>query len=100
MVAHGIRRFKGATLPELEIALQAGATDLLLAMPSAAIAGRLLDLAAANPSARFHAVVDDMQTLHRLEALTRKRNQTPRFGSISMLACTARALPQARKRLP
>ena len=77
MVAHGIRRFKGATLPELEIALQAGATDLLLAIqPSAAIAGRLLDLAAANPSARFHAVVDDMQTLHELEALTRKRNQT------------------------
>ena len=32
MVAHGIRRFKGATLPELEIALQAGATDLLLAL--------------------------------------------------------------------
>ena len=77
MVAHGIRRFKGATLAELEIAANAGASDLLLAMqPHASMAHRLLDLATAHDSVQTHTLVDCMPSLQMLDQLTQERHQS------------------------
>ena len=96
MVAHGIRRFKGATLAELEIAANAGASDLLLAMqPHASMAHRLLDLASAHDSVQTHTLVDCMPSLQMLDQLTQERHQ-----SLTMWACTARALLQGQRSSP
>jgi D-serine deaminase-like pyridoxal phosphate-dependent protein len=58
-LAHGIRKFKAATIAEVEMAATAGAADVLLAYPVVGpAAGRLAELARRFPETRFRAVVD------------------------------------------
>ena len=66
-VAHGIRRFKCATIAEAEMVAGAGATDVLLAyQPVGPNVRRLVELALAFPDVRFSAIVDDETTAVRV----------------------------------
>jgi D-serine deaminase-like pyridoxal phosphate-dependent protein len=58
-LAHGIRKFKAATIAEAEMAAAAGAADVLLAYPVVGpAAARLVELVRRFPTTRFRAVVD------------------------------------------
>lgn len=58
-LAHGIGRFKAATIAEAEMTAAAGAADVLLAYPVVGPAARrLVELARRFPDTRFRAVVD------------------------------------------
>jgi D-serine deaminase-like pyridoxal phosphate-dependent protein len=58
-LAHGIRKFKAATIAETEMAAAAGAADVLVAYPIVGpAAGRLAELVRRFPATHFRAVVD------------------------------------------
>jgi len=58
-LAHGIRKFKAATIAEAEMTAAAGGADVLLAYPVVGpAAGRLAELVRRFPETRFRAVVD------------------------------------------
>jgi D-serine deaminase-like pyridoxal phosphate-dependent protein len=58
-LAHGIRKFKAATIAEAEMTAAAGGGDILLAYPVVGpTAGRLVELARRFPQTRFQAAVD------------------------------------------
>lgn len=66
-VQRGITRFKCATIPEAEIAAEAGAPDVLLAMqPVGPNATRLLELTRAFPETKFSTIVDDATAAEQL----------------------------------
>jgi D-serine deaminase-like pyridoxal phosphate-dependent protein len=66
-LAAGIRRFKCATLVEMEMAAAAGAPDILLAhQPVGPKIGKLVELSARFPRARLATIVDDPSTAARL----------------------------------
>jgi D-serine deaminase-like pyridoxal phosphate-dependent protein len=58
-LAHGIGKFKAATIAEVEMTAAAGAADVLLAYPVVGpAAARLAELVRRFPTTRFRAVVD------------------------------------------
>jgi len=58
-LAHGIRKFKVATIAEAEMTAAVGAADILLAYPIVGpTAGRLAELVRRFPDTRFRGVVD------------------------------------------
>ncbi|MBM4193652.1 MAG: D-TA family PLP-dependent enzyme [Gemmatimonadetes bacterium] len=59
MVRRGLTRFKCATTLELSVALEAGATDVLVAFPHVgANAARIVEIARAHPTARVSGLVE------------------------------------------
>ena len=75
MVAHGITKFKCATIAECEIAAESGATKVLLAYP---VVGpntmRLLNLIKAFPSVEFFGAFDDFLQLQKFNEECKKEN--------------------------
>ncbi len=68
-LAHGITKFKCATIAEAEMVAQCGAADVLLAyQPVGPNAARLARLAVAYPATRFCAVADDANAVRALSA--------------------------------
>lgn len=71
---HGITRFKASTIAEAEMTAATGGEDVLLAYP---IVGpnieRLLNLIDAFPATKFSALVDDEETLIRIDDQARRR---------------------------
>lgn len=66
-MAHGITRFKTATIAETEMVASGGARDVLLAyQPVGPNVARLLELAKRFPSTRFGTIVDDLQVMNEL----------------------------------
>jgi D-threonine aldolase len=66
-MAQGIDRFKCATLMELEMAANAGASDLLLAcQPVGPTAAGLVEIVRRFPAVHFSAIADDLQVIHDL----------------------------------
>ncbi|MFT6863555.1 MAG: D-serine deaminase-like pyridoxal phosphate-dependent protein [Akkermansiaceae bacterium] len=64
----GIRKFKAATLAELEMAADAGAAEILLAIqPVGPNMARLAEAIAAYPETSFSAVIDDLETAALLD---------------------------------
>ena len=64
----GIRKFKAATLAELEMAADAGAAEVLLAIqPVGPNRARLAEAIAAYPETSFSAVIDDLETAALLD---------------------------------
>ncbi len=63
-MAHGINKFKCATIAEAEMAADAGAGDLLLAyQPVGPNIDRLLELVARHPGVRFSCVADNASSI-------------------------------------
>jgi D-serine deaminase-like pyridoxal phosphate-dependent protein len=68
-LALGINKFKAATIAEAEMCAQAGAPDVLLAMPTVGPnVKRLCALAKAYSATRFSTLVDDAGAMHALGA--------------------------------
>lgn len=71
----GIQEFKCATIPEAEMLVKAGATDILLAyqliMPKIL---RWLTLVKSNPSVRFASLVDNMDSARLLNDIWGREN--------------------------
>ncbi len=68
-IAHGIRKFKAATIAEAEMTAAAAAADVLLAYPVVGPAAvRLVELARRFPDTRFRAVVDSDRGIDDLAA--------------------------------
>jgi D-serine deaminase-like pyridoxal phosphate-dependent protein len=68
-LAHGVDRFKVATIAEAEMAARSGAPDVLLGyQPVGPNIGRLIDLMAAFPATRFLALTDDDAAMRALSA--------------------------------
>lgn len=66
-LAAGIHRFKTATIGEAEMTAAAGANDVLVAYPMVGPnIGRFVELKHQFPDCRFSCLVDDSQSLHRL----------------------------------
>ena len=66
-VAHGVRRFKCATIAEAEMVAGAGAADVMLAyQPVGPNVRRLVDLARMFPQVRVSAIVDDEGAARRV----------------------------------
>lgn len=66
-LAHGITKFKCATIAEAEMTAGCGATDVLLAyQPVGPAVGRLIQLAKAFPKTKFSAIADDAEALRNL----------------------------------
>lgn len=64
LVAHGITSLKCATTLELLVAIEAGATDILVAYPCiGSRARRVLQIQAANPAIPISALIDDAAQL-------------------------------------
>lgn len=75
-IAAGIRRFKCATLSELQMTAAAGAADVLLAhQPVGPKPGKLVELSARFPSVRIATVVDDFPAAERLSAAFQNAGQ-------------------------
>ncbi len=73
-LAHGIRKFKAATIAEAEMCAMAGAPDVLLAYPPVGPrADRLADLAREHPATRFSVVVDDPGVARALSSVAVSR---------------------------
>lgn len=76
-LALGIRKFKAATLAEVEMCADAGARDVLLAMqPVGPNAALLAALAKRRPETRFSALIDDPGALRALAAAARAEGVT------------------------
>src|SRR5438034_783567 len=74
-MAHGIKKFKCATLAEAEMAAECGAPDLLLAyQPVGPNVAGLLRLVKTFPKTRFSTIVDDSGALRSLSALAAREN--------------------------
>lgn len=72
MVDAGIRQFKCATVAEGEAAIEAGASDILLAIPaSLPLATRWLEMAKARPQTRLATIVDSVEGLEIMCALAK-----------------------------
>jgi D-threonine aldolase len=68
-LAAGIRRFKCATISEMEMTAAAGAPDILLAhQPVGPKIAKLVELSARFPQARLATIVDDVPAAERLSA--------------------------------
>lgn len=68
-LALGIKKFKSATIAEAEMCAQAGAPDVLLAMPAVGPnVARLCALAQKYPATRFSTLVDDANATRALGA--------------------------------
>jgi D-serine deaminase-like pyridoxal phosphate-dependent protein len=71
----GITKFKASTIAETEMCAQAGAPDVLLAMPCVGPnAQRLAQLAVKYPQTQFSAIADDEETI-RLAAAAAKEHK-------------------------
>ena len=77
-IAHGIRGFKCATLKELEMVLQAGAQNAILAYPQVQERKieRLLGIAESYPDARIAALASSRLHIGRLAAAAARRRQS------------------------
>jgi len=68
-MAHGITRFKCATIAEAEMTARCGAADVLLAyQPVGPTVGRLIQLAKTFPETKFSTIADDAEALRNLSA--------------------------------
>src|ERR1043166_7040495 len=74
-LAHGIRKFKCATIAEAEMTAACGAPDVLLAYPPVGPnVERLLQLARKFPATRFSTIADDEGAIRALSAAVAKAN--------------------------
>jgi D-serine deaminase-like pyridoxal phosphate-dependent protein len=74
--AHGITRFKCATIAEAEMVAAGGGADILLAyQPVGPAVDRLLDLAEVYPGLRFSTIADDEGAIAALAAAARARGR-------------------------
>ncbi len=79
-LAMGIRRFKCATLAELELIAGRGAAHVLLAYPLVGPnIGRFLDIVARYPETQFYALGDSFAALAALDAACAARNTRVRW---------------------
>src|SRR5258708_6689390 len=68
-MAHGIMKFKCATIAEAEMTARCGAAEVLLAyQPVGPAVGRLIQLAMLFPKVRFSTIADDDEALRSLSA--------------------------------
>src|SRR6185369_17218988 len=66
-MAHGIAKFKCATIAEAEMTARCGAADVLLAyQPVGPAVGRLIQLAKTFPRTKFSTIADDAEALRNL----------------------------------
>ena len=73
-IAVGIKKFKAATIAEVEMLARAGAANVLLAyQPVGPNARRFLELIAAFPQTTFACLLDDFQAAQKLSELTQRR---------------------------
>jgi D-threonine aldolase len=76
-IAHGITKFKCATIAEAEMVASCGATEVLLAyQPVGPNVHRLCELITKMPQTRFATVMDDEAALRMLSAVAAKQNVT------------------------
>lgn len=74
-MAHGIHKFKCATIPEAQLLGKCGAKDILLAMqPVGANIGRYFDLITAYPQSEFSTIADDLNTVRAISEMAEKRD--------------------------
>ena len=74
-LAHGITKFKAATLAECEVCALGGAPDVLLAyQPVGPNQNRLIDLIRKYPKTLFSSLVDNLGTVQELGQLAKKSN--------------------------
>jgi D-threonine aldolase len=74
-IAHGITKFKCATIAEAEMVASCGATEVLLAyQPVGPNVHRLCEMIAKMPQTRFATVVDDEAALRTLSETARQQN--------------------------
>lgn len=73
----GITKFKTSTIAETEMCADAGATDVMLAMPCVGPnAHRLARLAEMHPEVKFSAIADDEETLRTLASAAQQHSVT------------------------
>ncbi|MBX7208631.1 MAG: D-TA family PLP-dependent enzyme [Verrucomicrobiaceae bacterium] len=73
----GITKYKAATIAETEMCAQAGAPDVLLAMPCVGInAHRLAELAVKYPGTTFSTIADDEETIRFIAAAAQQNRVT------------------------
>jgi len=76
-IALGIKKFKSATIAEAEMCAQAGAPDVLLAMPPVGPnMQRFCALARKYPGTRFSTLIDDPEATRALGAVAEKEGLT------------------------
>ncbi|MCW5515055.1 D-TA family PLP-dependent enzyme [Muriicola sp. Z0-33] len=74
-MAHGIHKFKCATIPEAQLLGKCGAKDILLAMqPVGANIGRFFDLITAYPKSEFSTIVDNLKSISAISEMAEKRD--------------------------
>ncbi len=74
-MAHGIQKFKCATIPEAQLLGECGAKDILLAMqPVGANIGRFLDLISTYSASTFSTIVDNLNSLSSISNMAKARN--------------------------
>ncbi len=74
-MAHGIEKFKCATIAEAELLGECGAADVLLAMqPVGANINRFCELISKYPSTNYSALVDSAAIIEQLSGAAAKRN--------------------------
>lgn len=73
----GIKKYKAATIAEAEMCAQAGAPDVMLAMPCVGInAHRYAELAVKYPATTFSTITDDEETIRFLAAAAQQHRVT------------------------
>ncbi|MDZ4288929.1 MAG: D-TA family PLP-dependent enzyme [Prosthecobacter sp.] len=73
----GITKFKTSTIAETEMCAQAGAPDVMLAMPCVGPnADRLAQLAVKYPQTQFSTIADDEVTIHTVASAAQRHNVT------------------------
>lgn len=74
-MAHGIQKFKCATIAEAELLAMCEAQDILLAMPLVgANINRFINLMERYPNAKFSTLVDNPRSMDELAAVARDKN--------------------------
>lgn len=80
LIAHGVTRFKCATIAEAEVVASCGPSDIILAYPMIGPnISRFLALQNAFPSIRFWSIGDDLEQLKRMGAAAEATGVKVRF---------------------
>ena len=80
LIAHGVTRFKCATIAEAEVAASCGPTDIILAYPLVGPnAARFIALKKAFPEVRFWAIGDNLDRIRELGSAAVKADTTIDF---------------------
>lgn len=75
-MAHGIFKFKCATIAEAELLAQCKAKDILLAMqPVGANINRFFELIEKYPNSQFSTIVDNLETVQLISSISQSKNR-------------------------